>query len=190
MKMLRRLLYILPVIGIMIASCVDIESKDFEHIGGYNTMDNEESAQYYADLRAWKATSQGYGRPIFFGWFSNWSPEGPIRKGYLASLPDSIDMVSMWSGPFGLNEAKLADKEIFQKRKAVRSRFVTFCIILELVLRLLPFQKKYRRKTRMLPVRKSLSWSIKQQKLIGDLLVERKVLKTISQPFNAMPKHW
>lgn len=75
MKMLRRLLYILPVIGIMIASCVDIESKDFEHIGGYNTMDNEESAQYYADLRAWKATSQGYGRPIFFGWFSNWSPE-------------------------------------------------------------------------------------------------------------------
>ena len=51
MKMLRRLLYILPVIGIMIASCVDIESKDFEHIGGYNTMDNEESAQYYADLR-------------------------------------------------------------------------------------------------------------------------------------------
>ena len=105
MKMLRRLLYILPVIGIMIASCVDIESKDFEHIGGYNTMDNEESAQYYADLRAWKATSQGYGRPIFFGWFSNWSPEGPIRKGYLASLPDSIDMVSMWRGPFGLNEA-------------------------------------------------------------------------------------
>ena len=80
----------------MIASCVDIESKDFEHIGGYNTMDNEESAQYYADLRAWKATSQGYGRPIFFGWFSNWSPEGPIRKGYLASLPDSIDLVSMW----------------------------------------------------------------------------------------------
>ena len=44
MKMLRRILYILPVIGIMIASCVDIESKDFEHIGGYNTMDNEESA--------------------------------------------------------------------------------------------------------------------------------------------------
>lgn len=80
MKMLRRLLYILPVIGIMIASCVDIESKDFEHIGGYNTMDNEESAQYYADLRAWKATSQGYGRPIFFGWFSNWSPEDLFVK--------------------------------------------------------------------------------------------------------------
>lgn len=81
-------------------------------------MDNEESAQYYADLRAWKATSQGYGRPIFFGWFyQQLVSRGPIRKGYLASLPDSIDMVSMWSGPFGLNEAKLADKEIFQKEE-------------------------------------------------------------------------
>ena len=76
MKMLKRILYILPIIGMVFTSCVDIESKDFEHIGGYNTMDNEESAQYYADLRAWKATSKDYGRPIFFGWFSNWSPEG------------------------------------------------------------------------------------------------------------------
>lgn len=32
MKMLRRLLYILPVIGIMIASCVDIESLSLIHI--------------------------------------------------------------------------------------------------------------------------------------------------------------
>ena len=190
MKMLRRLLYILPVIGIMIASCVDIESKDFEHIGGYNTMDNEESAQYYADLRAWKATSQGYGRPIFFGWFSNWSPEGPIRKGYLASLPDSIDMVSMWSGPFGLNEAKLADKEIFQKKKGGK---ITVCYILHNIgtgITPASVSEKVQAENPMLPVRKSLSWSIKQQKLIGDLPVERKVLKTISQPFNAMPKHW
>ena len=71
--------------------------------------------------------NEKYGRPIFFGWFSNWSPEGPIRKGYLASLPDSIDMVSMWSGPFGLNEAKLADKEIFQKKKGGK---ITVCYIL------------------------------------------------------------
>ena len=71
--------------------------------------------------------NEKYGRPIFFGWFSNWSPEGPIRKGYLASLPDSIDMVSMWSGPFGLNEAKLADKEIFQKKKGGK---LTVCYIL------------------------------------------------------------
>ena len=156
MKMLKRILYILPIIGMVFTSCVDIESKDFEHIGGYNTMDNEESAQYYADLRAWKATSKDYGRPIFFGWFSNWSPEGPIRKGYLASLPDSIDMVSMWSGPFGLNEAKLADKEIFQKKKGGK---ITVCYIISgQVLRLLPFQKKYRLKTRKPPVKKSMNW--------------------------------
>lgn len=102
MKMLRRLLYILPVIGIMIASCVDIESKDFEHIGGYNTMDNEESAQYYADLRAWKATSQGYGRPIFFGGSATGLPRDLFVKDIWLLCRTGIDMVSMWSGPFGL----------------------------------------------------------------------------------------
>ena len=66
MKMLKRILYILPIIGMVFASCVDIESKDFEHIGGYNTMDNEESAQYYADLRAWKATSKDLRSSHFF----------------------------------------------------------------------------------------------------------------------------
>ena len=30
MKMLKRILYILPIIGMVFASCVDIESKDFE----------------------------------------------------------------------------------------------------------------------------------------------------------------
>nr|AIA92159.1 CAZy families GH18 protein [uncultured Bacteroides sp.] len=88
----------------LLASCLDVENKEIDHIGGYNTLDNEESEQYYADLRAWKETAQNYGRPVSFGWFSNWSPEGAIRKGYLSSLPDSIDMISIWSDPFDLND--------------------------------------------------------------------------------------
>lgn len=117
MKMLRKLLYMIPLAGMILTSCVEVESEEFEHIGGYNTMDNAESEQYYAELRAWKETGHNYGRPVSFGWFSNWSPAGPIRKGYLASLPDSIDMVSMWSNPFDMDEAKIADKNIFQQKK-------------------------------------------------------------------------
>lgn len=117
MKMLKRSLYILPTIGTITASRTGIEGKGFEHIGGYSTTDDKESAQYYANLHAWEATSRGYGYPIFFGWLSNWSSEGPTHEGYLASLPGSIDIVSMWSGPFGLDEAKLVDKEIFQKKR-------------------------------------------------------------------------
>lgn len=62
-----------------------------------------------------------------FGWFSNWSPEGSVRKGYLSALPDSIDMVSMWSGPFGISEAKKADKAYVQKVKGTK---VFVCFIL------------------------------------------------------------
>lgn len=117
MNILRKLLYALPLTGIMYTSCTDIEKIEVEHIGGYNTMNDEQSEAYYANLRAWKETSRNYGRPVSFGWFSNWSPEGPIRKGYLSSLPDSIDFISMWSGPFNLNEAKVADKNAFQQKK-------------------------------------------------------------------------
>lgn len=117
MNTLKKLLYALPLAGMMYISCTDIEKIEVEHIGGYNTMDNEQSEAYYANLRAWKETSRNYGRPVSFGWFSNWSPEGPIRKGYLSSLPDSIDFISMWSGPFNLNEAKVADKNAFQQKK-------------------------------------------------------------------------
>lgn len=120
MKMLKQLLYIIPLVGMMFVSCTEVESLEIDHVGGKNTIDSPESEQYYADLRAWKETGKDYSRPISFGWFSNWSPEGAVRKGYLASLPDSIDMVSMWSGPFDLNEAKIADKNIFQKKKGGR----------------------------------------------------------------------
>lgn len=118
MKAISKLLYGIPALAMAaLASCTDVEPMQIEHIGGYNTMDNEQSEAYYADLRAWKETSRNYGRPVSFGWFSNWSPEGAIRKGYLASLPDSIDFISMWSGPFDLTPAKIKDKEIFQKKK-------------------------------------------------------------------------
>lgn len=127
MNKLKQLLYIIPFAGMMFTSCTDVEKMEFEHIGGLNTVDNAESEQYFADLRAWKATGAHNERPVSFGWFSNWSPEGPIRKGYLASLPDSIDMVSMWSGPFDLNEAKIADKNTFQKKKGGR---IYVCYIL------------------------------------------------------------
>lgn len=118
MKALSKLIYGIPAIAMLaLASCTDVEPMEVDHVGGMNTLDNEKSAKYYADLRKWKESSQNYGRPVSFGWFSNWSPEGPVRKGYLASLPDSIDFISMWSGPFDLTPAKIKDKEIFQKKK-------------------------------------------------------------------------
>ena len=38
MKTLKKLLYIIPLLGAMITSCTDVENIEVEHIGGYNTL--------------------------------------------------------------------------------------------------------------------------------------------------------
>ena len=123
MKVLKKLLYAIPLAGMIFASCTDVEKMEIEHIGGFNTMDNEESEAYYAELRAYKETARNYGRPVAFGWFSNWAPSGAIRKGYLTSVPDSMDIISMWSGAPGryeITEAQKKDKEFVQKVKGIK----------------------------------------------------------------------
>lgn len=115
---------ILLIIGgvLLFSSCnkwTTPEPNQIEHIGGYATMDNAESEEYYKSLREWKATAVNNGRPISYGYFSNWAPTGAMRKGYLSALPDSIDMVSMWSGTpkkSDLTEAQAADKAMAQKK--------------------------------------------------------------------------
>ena len=123
MKVLKKLLYVIPFTGIIFTSCTDVEKMEFEHIGGYNTMNNGESEAYYANLRAYKETANNYARPVAFGWFSNWAPSGVIRKGYLSSVPDSMDIISMWSGAPGryeITEAQKKDKEFAQKVKGIK----------------------------------------------------------------------
>lgn len=131
MKYYKKVLFIIPLAGILILSCskwTEIERNEIDNFGGYNTMNNAKSQKYYKELREWKATAKNYGRPVSFGWFSNWAPAGAVRKGYLASLPDSIDMISLWgTSPFNLSKAKVADKEYMQKTKGTK---IFVCYIL------------------------------------------------------------
>lgn len=129
MKTLKKLLYLLPVAGMMaVSSCTDVENIEVEHIGGYNTSNDEKSEAYYAELRNYKQKAVNYGRPVAFGWFSNWSPSGAYRRGYLTSLPDSMDIVSMWSGApnrFEITPDQKKDKEFVQKVKGTKLLEVT-----------------------------------------------------------------
>ena len=125
MNTLKKLLYIVPFTGLLFTSCTDVEKIEVEHIGGYNTIGD---CEYYQNLRAYKATANNYGRPVAFGWFSNWSPAGAYRKGYLTSMPDSMDIVSMWSGApnrFKITPEQKADKEFVQKVKGTKLLEVT-----------------------------------------------------------------
>lgn len=99
------------------------QQKQIEHIGGYATMSGKESEDYYDALRKYKQQIMKHERPVAFGWFSNWSPTGPIRKGYLSAVPDSMDIISMWSG--APDKSKITpdqkrDKEFVQKVKGIK----------------------------------------------------------------------
>ncbi|MCM1503205.1 MAG: glycoside hydrolase family 18 [Bacteroidales bacterium] len=125
MKIFKKLLYIVPAAGVAMSSvsCTDVEKIEVEHIGGYNTMDNEQSREYYENLRAYKDEIWNYGRPVAFGWFSDWAPQGAARKGYLSAIPDSMDIVSMWSGApgrFEITPEQKRDKEFVQKVKGTK----------------------------------------------------------------------
>lgn len=123
-KILTRIL-ICPALfaGVMMFSCTEVEKIEVDHIGGYNTMNNEESEAYYANLREYKDQIWNYGRPVAFGWFSDWSPYGASRGGYLTAVPDSMDIISMWSGApgrFDITPEQKADKEFVQKKKGIK----------------------------------------------------------------------
>lgn len=131
MKFLKHYTFFLALAAGMMSSCADmteIEALPYDHIGGYNTLNNEKSEKYYADLRAYKQSAVNYGRPVAFGWFSNWSPAGTYRRGYLTSMPDSMDIVSMWSGAPSrskITPEQKADKEFVQKVKGTKLLEVT-----------------------------------------------------------------
>lgn len=79
---------------------------------------DQKSEQYYADLRAYKARND---HEVFFGWFGNWNADSPDMIGLLRSIPDSVDIVSIWSGT-----PNREDLEYVQKVKGTRVTFTIF----------------------------------------------------------------
>ena len=128
---LKNIFYISLLSLALFTSCADWTepvAKQYEHIGGNNTLNNQQSKEYYEALRAYKQQAFGYKRPVAFGWFSNWSPAGTYRRGYLSSMPDSMDIVSMWSGAPSrstITPEQKADKEFVQKVKGTKLLEVT-----------------------------------------------------------------
>lgn len=122
MNVFKKLLYIIPAaaLAFTMTACTDVENIEIDHVGGHQTLSNPINDPYYVNLREYKAQANNYGRPVAFGWFSNWAPSGVMRKGYLSSVPDSMDIISMWSGAPGryeITEAQKKDKEFAQKVK-------------------------------------------------------------------------
>lgn len=76
------------------------------------------SEQYYADLRAYKQRND---HEVFFGWFGGWNAESPNMINLLRSVPDSVDIISIWSGTHSKE-----DLDYVQNVKGTRVTFTIF----------------------------------------------------------------
>lgn len=113
-KILNIVVATLCVSGFLACSkWTEVERKDYYKPHG---------AEYYANLRAYKATDH----QVTFGWFGNWTGKGASLQGSLMGLPDSVDFVSMWGNWHSLNADKWADKNEVKRLKNTR---VLMCFI-------------------------------------------------------------
>ena len=84
------------------------------------------SEAYYENLRAYKKSDHA----VAFGWFGGWTAQGPDKSGYLASLPDSVDMISLWGAGFNYTQAQLDDLKFVQQTKGLK---VMLCWIIQTI---------------------------------------------------------
>lgn len=76
---------------------------------------------YYARLRAYKLTNH----KLAFGWYGSWTAIGASEQSRLRSVPDSVDIISMWSQWHSLSKEQIEDKAFVQQVKGTK---VVFCI--------------------------------------------------------------
>lgn len=78
---------------------------------------------YYQNLRAYKQSDHA----VAFGWFGGWTAQGPDKSHYLASLPDSIDFISLWGAGFDYTPAQLQDLKEVQTVKGTKVLLCWIC---------------------------------------------------------------
>lgn len=118
--MKNRVIYLL--FGLLAGSILVSCEKYNEPIALTIQKPDVKSADYYANLRAYKRSKHA----VAFGWFGGWTGQGPTMKNFMRSIPDSVDFISLWSGNPG-TEASKADMEFLQNVKGTR---VLACMLL------------------------------------------------------------
>ncbi len=83
----------------------------------------QRDASYYERLRAYKKTAH----QLAFGWFGGWTAIGTSPVKYLSSVPDSVDVISIWSKTFyDLDEERKADLKYVQEQLGTRVTYTVF----------------------------------------------------------------
>lgn len=99
------------------ASCSDWTETEAEDLSITHKTET-----YYQSLREYKKTPHS----ITFGWFGGWQGTGAATQATLAGIPDSMDIVSLWSGWSNPTKAQLRDLRFVQEKKGTRVVFCSF----------------------------------------------------------------
>jgi hypothetical protein len=89
MKRITKLL--LAGMLILPASCSDWTEMERTVVDAPEQLSGKDDT-YYENLRAYKRSDH----ERYFGWFGGWNPASPSKRGSLASVPDSVDIISIW----------------------------------------------------------------------------------------------
>ncbi len=116
MKQLPKYIGVLFSLLLVLSACEDtIENieiqKPIPHTG-----------EYYANLRAFKQSPH----QLSFGWFGGWTAMGASKAKYLTSVPDSVDIVSIWGKWYDLSDSQKEDMAHVQQVKGTKVLFTIF----------------------------------------------------------------
>lgn len=117
---MKKIFYILftAFIAVNLFSCDDWTEMDPKNFEPAPLTD-----EYYAALREYKKSDHA----LAFGWFGSWSGQGASSLYYsLKSVPDSVDILSVW-GPYGnLTDFQREDLKYVQQVLGTRVVFTVF----------------------------------------------------------------
>lgn len=108
-------------LGLALQACDDWTIPESEVI--QNLEGTPKPEEYYEKLRAYKKTDH----QLAFGWFGFWSGgTSTSARGSLRSIPDSMDIVSIWGEKFNLTQAHIDDLRYVQEKYGTRVTFTLF----------------------------------------------------------------
>jgi len=93
---------------------------EIENIQIQRPIEHDEA--YYENLRAYKNSKH----QIAFGWFGHWTAMGSSPSKYLSSIPDSVDIISIWGDWTNLTPEKKEDLKQLQQIKGTKVMFTIF----------------------------------------------------------------
>lgn len=112
----------LALTALAMVHCSDWTEVENENIFDHGLTESNKSEEYYKALREWKKTD----RSVSFGWYSAWDDPGTATTGMLMGVPDSMDIISLWSGSNNLTPGKIEDLRFVREKKGTKVVACTF----------------------------------------------------------------